>query len=89
MLLANLVKSDSLVKHILTLSRDAAPKVGLVSNGAMNQLMDCFVRGAEGGWNKRADFDYLAWVFADVAKVGEMTSLSQTYTNVGVGNWVG
>jgi len=68
MLLANLVKSDKLVKHILTLSRDAAPKVGLVSRGAMNQLMDCFVRGAEGGWNKQADFDYLAWVFADVAK---------------------
>ncbi|KAH0543713.1 hypothetical protein FGG08_002029 [Glutinoglossum americanum] len=68
MLLANLVKSDDLVRRILTLNMGATPKVGLVSKGVMDRLMDCFVRGAEGGWNKGADFDYLAWVFADVAK---------------------
>jgi hypothetical protein len=69
MLLANLVKSDDLVKRILSLNRDTAPNTALLSKGAMDQLMDCFVMGAEGRWNKDADFDYLGWVFADVAKV--------------------
>ncbi|KAH0556564.1 hypothetical protein GP486_005582 [Trichoglossum hirsutum] len=68
MLLANLAKSDDLVKRILSLNRSTALDAGLRSKGAMDQLMDCFVMGAEGRWNKDADFDYLAWVFADVAK---------------------
>lgn len=68
MLLANLTKSDQL-KRIMSLSR-TVPKGLSASKNAMDQLMDCFVKGAEGQWNPKADFDYLAYVFADVAKVG-------------------
>ena len=68
MLLANLTKSDQL-KRILALNR-AVPQGLSSSKNAMDQLMDCFVKGAEGRWNAKADFDYLAYVFADVAKVG-------------------
>lgn len=31
--------------------------------------MDCFVKGAEGGYNSAADYDYLSYFFADIAKV--------------------
>ena len=67
MLLANMAKSESL-KRILTLKRDI-PKALSTSAMAMDQLMDCFVKGAEGRYNKHADFDYLAYYFADIAKV--------------------
>src|SRR5437016_5561694 len=67
MLLSNLAKHDSL-KRILTLKRDV-PKQLTTSKQALDQLMDCFVRGAEGRWDKEADFDYLSYLFADVAKV--------------------
>lgn len=67
MLLANMAKSDAL-KRILTLTRDV-PKSLSTSNMAIDQLIDCFVKGAEGGYNKHADFDYLAYFFADIAKV--------------------
>ena len=68
MLLANMAKSDS-IERLLTLKRDVA--LGLsASKIAIDQLMDCFVKGAEGSWNLKADFDYLAYLFADLAKVG-------------------
>jgi hypothetical protein len=31
--------------------------------------MDCFVKGAAGAYNAKADFDYLSYFFADLAKV--------------------
>lgn len=34
----------------------------------MDQLLDCFVKGAEGCYNKHADYDYLSYFFADLAK---------------------
>ncbi|EKG19842.1 hypothetical protein MPH_02844 [Macrophomina phaseolina MS6] len=34
----------------------------------MDQLMDCFVKGAEGRFNPHADYDYLSYLFADMAK---------------------
>lgn len=74
MLLANLTKSDQL-KRILALNR-AVPNGLSSSKNAMDQLMDCFVKGAEGRWNAKADFDYLAYVFADVAKVGAKRGLA-------------
>ncbi|KAK7722917.1 Protein hgh1 [Botryosphaeria dothidea] len=66
MLLANMVKSDSL-KRLLTLER-AVPKDLSTSKVAMDQLMDCFVKGAEGRYNPHADYDYLSYLFADMAK---------------------
>lgn len=67
MLLANMAKSDT-IKRILTLTRDV-PKPLTTSNIAIDQLLDCFVKGAQGSYNPKADFDYLAYLFADIAKV--------------------
>ena len=37
----------------------------------MDQLMDCFVKGSEGKYNPQADYNYLSYVFADMAKYEE------------------
>jgi hypothetical protein len=66
MLLANMAKDDSL-QRVLELKRDV-PKELSTSMWAMDQLMDCFVKGAAGAYNKHADFDYLSYFFADLAK---------------------
>lgn len=68
MLLANLAKSDSL-KRIVDLQR-AVPKDVSSSPKALDQLMDCFIKGEGGGINKAADsnYDYLAYFFADISK---------------------
>jgi hypothetical protein len=67
MLLANMAKDDSL-QRVLELKR-AVPQELSKSAWAMDQLMDCFVKGAEGAYNKNADYDYLSYFFADLAKV--------------------
>ncbi|EON65399.1 hypothetical protein W97_04637 [Coniosporium apollinis CBS 100218] len=67
MLLANLIKHSSLVR-ILNLTRSVAPCPLSRSKNAMDQLLDLFVKGAAGSYNKHADFDYLAYFFADMAK---------------------
>ncbi|KAF9696944.1 hypothetical protein EKO04_005025 [Ascochyta lentis] len=66
MLLANMAKDDAL-QRVLELKRDV-PKELSTSKWAMDQLMDCFVKGAEGAYNANADFDYLSYFFADLAK---------------------
>ncbi|KAJ5514893.1 hypothetical protein N7463_004445 [Penicillium fimorum] len=66
MLLANLVKHENLQK-LLTLKRKA-PETVSTSENAIDQLMDCFVKGAEGSLNKHANFDYLSYVFADLSQ---------------------
>ena len=66
MLLANLSKSDTLTR-LLTLSRPV-PKDLSTSPIAIDQLLDLFVKGAEGSYNKDADFDYLCYLFADLSK---------------------
>ncbi|KAF2007007.1 DUF383-domain-containing protein [Amniculicola lignicola CBS 123094] len=66
MLLANMAKDDSL-QRILELKRDI-PKELSKSKWAIDQLLDCFVKGADGSYNKHADFDYLSYFFADLAK---------------------
>ncbi|EER28277.1 hypothetical protein CPC735_061500 [Coccidioides posadasii C735 delta SOWgp] len=68
MLLANMAKSDSM-KRIISLTR-AVPSGASKSSKAMDQLMDCFVKGNEGGLNKSNDtnYDYLAYFFADISK---------------------
>ena len=66
MLLANLAKSDSITK-LLTWKRN--PLQGLsTSPFAIDQLLDCFVKGAAGAYNPKADYDYLSYLFADLAK---------------------
>jgi hypothetical protein len=62
MLLANLSKSDH-IKRLLTLKR-SIPKPLSTSSFAIDQLLDCFVRGT----NKDANHDYLSYLFADLAK---------------------
>lgn len=69
MLLANLAKADN-IKRVLSLER-TVPKALSTSKNAMDQLMDCFVKGAGGSYNKNADFDYLSYFFADMAKHAE------------------
>ncbi|KUJ07414.1 DNA-binding protein-like protein HGH1 [Mollisia scopiformis] len=66
MLLANLAKYDDL-KEIISLERPA-PKELSSNNRAIDQLLDLFVKGADGTYNKEADFDYLSYLFADLAK---------------------
>jgi hypothetical protein len=66
MLLANLAKWDGL-KTIV--ERKQPPPKELGSDElVMNQLLDLFVKGAEGSYNKKADFDHLSYVFADLTK---------------------
>lgn len=66
MLLANLAKSDTITK-LLSWKRN--PLEGLsTSPFAIDQLLDCFVKGAAGAYNPTADYDYLSYLFADLAK---------------------
>lgn len=66
MLLANLVKSDKL-PDLLTIKRPTPESVS-TSKNAIDQIMDCFVKGAEGSLNKDANYDYLSYVFADLSQ---------------------
>ncbi|GFG00213.1 FAM203 family protein C1020.12c [Aspergillus udagawae] len=66
MLFANLAKSDKL-SRLITLKQRTAESVS-TSTMAIDQLMDCFVKGAEGALNKKANFDYLSYLFADLSK---------------------
>ena len=66
MLLANLSKAST-ITNLLTLKREV-PKPLSTSPIAIDQLLDCFVKGAGGSYNKDADYDYLSYLFADLAK---------------------
>lgn len=83
MLLANLAKWESL-KRILD-RRQSCPD-GLGSDDlTLNQLLDLFVKGSDGTFNKHADFDYLAYLFADLAKHAEIRQFfikKQAYDDV-------
>ncbi|EXJ80857.1 hypothetical protein A1O3_07143 [Capronia epimyces CBS 606.96] len=67
MLLANLAKSDAMEK-VITLKRSQPDKSVSTSLYALDQLFDLFVKGADGSLNKHADFDYLAYLLADMSK---------------------
>ncbi|KAK4456696.1 protein HGH1 [Cladorrhinum samala] len=70
MLLANMAKWDG-IKSFATKKLPAPEK--LQSNDlVLNQLLDLFVKGADGTYNKDANFDYLAYVFADLSKHAEV-----------------
>ena len=66
-LLANMTKSDHLGR-LVDLKR-AVPRGISESEYAMDQLMDCFVKGAEKGLTKESDYDFLSYVFADVSRL--------------------
>ncbi|KAK0735743.1 hypothetical protein B0T21DRAFT_412340 [Apiosordaria backusii] len=70
MLLANMTKWDGL-KSLMS-RKQPAPE-SLHSDGlVLNQLMDLFVKGADGSYNKHADYDYLAYALADLSKHAEI-----------------
>ncbi|KAF2859933.1 DUF383-domain-containing protein [Piedraia hortae CBS 480.64] len=69
MLLANLSKSEAMIK-LLSLKREV-PKSLSSSPLAIDQLLDCFVKGADGKYNKNAGYNYLSYLFADLAKHDE------------------
>ncbi|KAK4997966.1 hypothetical protein LTR28_013808, partial [Elasticomyces elasticus] len=64
------ITSDSLPTRIITLER-TTPKSLSSTPVALDQLLDLFVKGAEGRYNKDADYDYLSYLFADTAKHAE------------------
>ncbi|CAD6565203.1 MAG: hypothetical protein ASARMPRED_006509 [Alectoria sarmentosa] len=66
MLLANLSKSPSIIR-LVTLTRTVVPALS-PSELAITQLLELFNKGADGGYNTEARFDYLAWFFGDLAK---------------------
>ncbi|KJZ77947.1 hypothetical protein HIM_02584 [Hirsutella minnesotensis 3608] len=66
MLLANIAKWDGF-KGVLQRKQPAPAELGS-DELVLNQLLDLFVKGQDGSYNKKADFDYLAYVFADLAK---------------------
>lgn len=70
MLLANLAKWDDL-KGILD-QKQEAPEALKSNDMVINQLVDLFVKGADSSFNKDADYDYLAYFFADLAKHPEV-----------------
>ncbi|KAK9770239.1 hypothetical protein AB5N19_10981 [Seiridium cardinale] len=70
MLLANLAKWDGF-KSILAKKQPAPKELGS-DDLVVNQLLDLFVKGAEGTYNKSADFDHLAYLFADLTKHAEI-----------------
>ncbi|KAJ6021680.1 hypothetical protein N7540_007184 [Penicillium herquei] len=76
MLLANLIKCDHL-QTLQTLKRKVPEGVS-TSEIAIDQMMDCFVKGAEGGLNKYANFDYLSYFFADLSKTEQGRSYFTT-----------
>ena len=68
MLLANMAKSDSIAR-LLSLRRQAVPALTGSSDMALDQLIELFNKGANGGYNPAAEYDYLGYVFADMVKV--------------------
>lgn len=67
MLLANMAKSDSL-SRLTTLRRKPVSDL-TNSESALDQLIELFNRGANGGYNPSANYDYLGYVFADMVEV--------------------
>lgn len=86
MLLANIAKSDSITK-LLKLKREV-PKPLSTSPIAIDQLLDCFVKGANGSYNANADYDYLCYLFADLAKHEDGRKHFLTARSEGEGNSV-
>ena len=71
MLLANMAKSDSMIARLQSLRRPQQAIVPALTSSemALDQLIELFNKGANGGYNAAADYDYLGYVFADMVKV--------------------
>ncbi|KAJ6447084.1 DNA-binding protein hgh1 protein [Purpureocillium lavendulum] len=83
MLLANISGDDSFLS-VLDRTQKAPAELGS-DERIINQLMDLFVKGQDGGYNKNANFDYLAYVFANLSKherVREYFASPQDYDGV-------
>lgn len=83
MLLANLTKHGAL-KDLLSKTQPF-PEALESDETILNQLMDLFVKGQDGSYNKDADYDYLAYVFADLSKYTDVRNFfitEQKYNNV-------
>jgi hypothetical protein len=63
MLLVNMTKSDSFSGKLVDLPALDGAEGGAVS--VLDQLMDCFVKGT----NPEANYDFLAYIFADVSRL--------------------
>ncbi|KAL8835425.1 MAG: hypothetical protein Q9176_006926 [Flavoplaca citrina] len=67
MLLSNLAKSDSFVR-LLDLKRPTVPSLSPTATNAFDQLLDLFNKGVSGSYNPKSKFEYLPYLFADLAK---------------------
>ncbi|KAK7206303.1 hypothetical protein BZA70DRAFT_276256 [Myxozyma melibiosi] len=82
-LLANIAKDDAIAGIFKIKATQTS--ADLKSHMAIDQLVDCFVKGAEKKLNKKATFDYLAFVFADISRLNEgrkYFSTAQSYDDV-------
>lgn len=70
MLLANMSKRDN-IKSVLS-KKQPAPEELKSDDLAINQLLDLFVKGFDGSYNKHANYDYLSYLFADLTKHDEV-----------------
>ncbi|KAL8803340.1 MAG: hypothetical protein Q9182_003228 [Xanthomendoza sp. 2 TL-2023] len=70
MLLSNLAKSDSF-ERLLSLKRSAVPTLTSTATNAFDQLLDLFNRGVSGSYNPNSKFEYLPYLFADLAKASD------------------
>ncbi|RLV96167.1 Protein HGH1 [Spathaspora sp. JA1] len=86
-LLTNLAKNDH-ITSILEFEAEIAHeehKKHFSSTKVIDCLMDCFVKGYDRNLNKYANFDYLAYFFADLSRFTQGRSYfvtAQTYDNV-------
>lgn len=69
MLLSNLAKSDSFAR-LLTIKRPTVRTLSSSATNAFDQLLDLFNKGVGGSYNPKSKFEYLPYLFADLAKVG-------------------
>ncbi|KAL8900051.1 MAG: hypothetical protein Q9192_001263 [Flavoplaca navasiana] len=67
MLLSNLAKSDSFIR-LLDLKRSTVPTLSPTATKAFDQLLDLFNKGVGGSYNPKSKFEYLPYLFADLAK---------------------
>ena len=84
MLLANLAKSLSL-ERLITLHRTTVPALS-PSPFAITQLLELFNAGPTGNYNKDATYNYLAYLFADLAKVRCMPLLFLSTKSIHIAN---
>ncbi|KAL8912294.1 MAG: hypothetical protein Q9171_002666 [Xanthocarpia ochracea] len=68
MLLSNLAKSDSFAR-LLNIKRPTVRTLSSTATNAFDQLLDLFNRGVSGSYNPNSKFEYLPYLFADLAKV--------------------